>query len=100
MLALLAILISIGIIKMSVEFDALSAQVAATNATAQTAVDAIKALASRSTEDPVAVAALTASLKSASDALATAVAAAPQPVGGFAKAVASLSDGDAIIWGT
>lgn len=64
----------IGIYIMSAQFDALTAQVAATNATAQAAVAAIATLEARTTENPAAVQALSDSLKSASDALAAAVA--------------------------
>lgn len=95
----LSLILFIGIILMSAQFDALTAQVAASNAIAQSAVDAVNALAARSTEDPAAVDALTASLKTSSDALQAAVNAAADKVG--AKRVANASgDGDSIYWGT
>lgn len=99
MILLSSTLFILGIIIMSAQFDALAAQVAVSNATAQSAVDAVNALATRSTEDPVAVQALTDALKTSSDALAAAVDAAATKVG--AKRVANASgDGDSIYWGT
>lgn len=73
-LLITSILFILGAYKMSAAFDALTAQVAASNSIAQSAVDAINALKAQSPEDPAAVQALTDSLKASSDALAAAVA--------------------------